>query len=263
MPATAAAVTVGTAAWPAGPGNPDQQAPWPAPGQAPPVDTATPPDRQDDEHRPIRSHRRRQVHRPIVRRLGAAAAVIVALAVGEVITDHVPDTDTQQKPFIHTGSIGKPVDVRTFDASVLSVRGAAVIEDPDPNIAASPTHDTSGVWVLVRIRLVAANEPVAVTYAAVQDAEGRTYLASTRFHQPFVDGGRMLQPGVPVAGEVAFEVPVAVVPQLSIRLASPGLFDDFRMDAMADIPLGISTGTAQQWKATTTAATVAPPEVVQ
>ena len=151
----------------------------------------------------------------------------------------------------------------TFDASVLSVRGAAVLNDPEPDIATSPTHDTSGVWVIVRIRVVAVDKPVEVTYAAVRDAEGRIYLATTRFEQPFVDGERTLQPGVPVTGEVAFEVPVAVVPQLSLRLAAPGITHDLRMTAMADVPLHISAGTARQWKADATPATLAPPAVVQ
>jgi hypothetical protein len=229
-----------------------------------PADQMTaPPAGGDDHHRPVRSHRRRQSHRALVGRLGAAAMILIALAVGNVVTEHVPDVDTQEEPYIRTGSFGHPIDLRTFDASVLSVRGAAVLNDPEPDIATSPTHDTSGVWVIVRIRVVAVDKPVEVTYAAVRDAEGRIYLATTRFEQPFVDGERTLQPGVPVTGEVAFEVPVTVVPQLSLRLAAPGITHDLRMTAMADVPLHISAGTARQWKADTTPATLAPPAVVQ
>jgi hypothetical protein len=199
------------------------------------------------------------------RRIGATIAVIAALAIGSLVIDHVPDVDTQQEPYLRTGSVGKLVDVRTFDVSVLSVRGAAAIGDPDSTFDSDSdsTHDTSGIWVLVQIRLVAVDKPMAVSYAAVHDAEGRTYLASERFDQRLVDGEYTLQPGVPVAGEVAFEVPVAVAPQLSIRLAAPALVHDLRMDAMADIPLRIDAAAVRQWKATTKPVTPTVPAVVR
>jgi hypothetical protein len=121
-------------------------------------------------------------------------------------------------------------------------------------------HDTSGVWVLVRVRLVARNEPILVGYAAVRDADGRTYLASNRIELKLVMGGRDLQPGVPVEGEIAFEVPRGAAPSLSLRLARPPL--DQRMDAIAEVPLGISGAMVNKWLAQAEAAKVTQPGAV-
>jgi hypothetical protein len=104
-------------------------------------------------------------------------------------------------------------------------------------------HDTGGVWVLVRVRLVARAEPAQVGYAAVRDSAGRTFLATTRIDQPL--DGRTLQPGVAVTAEVAFEVPPAVAPTLAFRLAGPLL--DQRMDAMVEVPLGITAPMVDGW----------------
>ncbi|HEY2669002.1 MAG TPA: hypothetical protein VGJ07_01355 [Rugosimonospora sp.] len=234
-----------------------------APGQPAAAGAAPAPGGPIYEQRPVRSHRQRVYGSALRRRIGATIAVIAALAVGSLVIDHVPDVDTQHEPYLRTGSVGKLVDVRTFDVSVLSVRGAAVIGDSDSAFDSDSTHNTSGVWVLVRIRLVAVDKPMSVSYAAVHDAEGRTYLASERFDQRLVDGEYTLQPGVPVAGEVAFEVPVAVASQLSIRLAAPAQVHDLRMDAMADISLRIDAGAVRQWKATTKPVTPAVPTVVR
>jgi hypothetical protein len=180
--------------------------------------------------------------------------ILAALAVGGVITSGTPDTDRRQRPFVRTGAMGQAVNARSFDATVLGVRGAAKVSD------AGQVHDTSGVWVLVRVRLVARNEPILVGYAAVRDADGRTYLASNRIELKLVMGGRDLQPGVPVEGEIAFEVSRGAAPSLSLRLARPPL--DQRMDAIAEVPLGISGAMVNKWLAQAEAAKVTQPGAV-
>jgi hypothetical protein len=181
--------------------------------------------------------------------------IILALAAGGLFTRYLPDVDVQQQPFVRGGNVGTTVDLRTFDADVLSVRGATVISDADH------THDTSGVWILVRIRLQAVHKTVTVGYAVLRDAQGRTYAATTRIQQNLVPSVRALQPGVPVVGEVAFEVPVAVATHLSIRLAAAPF--DTRMDDMANVPLPISDGMVRQWKAQTAPMSLADPTVVK
>jgi hypothetical protein len=204
----------------------------------------------------VRSHRQRANGSALGYRIGATLLVIAALAVGTLITRNIPDVDKQQRPFVHTAALGHLVQLRTFDATVLSVRGAAVVTDSDDE-----PHDTSGVWILVKVRLTTEHQAAAVGYAVLRDAQGHTYLASTRFSQFLVTGGWELQPGVPVAGEIAFEVPVAVATHLSIRLAASVL--DHRMDDMADVPLPIDAGEVRQWKAQTTPVAPAKPAVVK
>jgi hypothetical protein len=197
----------------------------------------------------ISRHRRPGSKAPT--KLGAGALILAALAVGGVITSGTPDTDRRQRPFVRAGAMGQAVNARSFDVTVLGVRGAAKVAEDGLE------HDTSGVWVLVRVRLVARDEPVLVGYAAVRDAGGHTYLASNRLDLKLVMGGHDLQPGVPVTGEIAFEVPRDAAPSLSLRLASPLL--DQRMDAVAEIPLGIDNTMVDKWLAQTEAATVTKP----
>jgi hypothetical protein len=177
--------------------------------------------------------------------------LVVALAVGALVSRNTPDVDTQQQPFVRTGQVGGIVRTPDFDARVLSVRGAAVISQ------SGAVRDTSGVWVLVTVRLMAMHKPLGVGYMAVRDGQGRSYRASTRIDQAL--SGWRLQPGVPVAGEVAFEVPVAVAGNLSIRLAEPPI--DLRMTAVAEIPLAISDSSARQWRAQTQPVVLVRPSV--
>lgn len=196
----------------------------------------------------VRRHRR--PGEGIPGRLGVGVLILAALAVGGVISSRAPDTDHRQRPFVSTGSMGKPVGARTFDVTVLGVRGTMKLA------RLGKWHDTSGVWILVRVRLVARNEPATLGYAAVRDADGRSYLATTRITQPL--HGRTLQPGVPVEGEVAFEVPPAVAPTLSVRLAGPPV--DQRMDAMAEVRLRIDKAMVERWRRSPDIMQIATPE---
>jgi hypothetical protein len=184
--------------------------------------------------------------------LGVGALVIAALAVGGLISSRTPDVDHRERPFVSSGTIGKRVDARAFDVTVLGVRGTMKLA------RSGVWHDTGGVWVLVRVRLVARDEPASVGYAAVRDSQDRTYLATNRITQPLQ--GRSLQPRVPVEGELAFEVPAKVAPTLSVRLAGPPL--DQRMDAMAEVPLKITKSMVDQWLKETAITKLDDPEPV-
>lgn len=205
------------------------------------------------EERPIRSHRDPRPGGRIGHRVGVAVLLALALAAGALLTRYTPDADATQRPFVHTGHMGQTVTLTDFSVRVVSVRGAAVLTQ------SGAKHDTSGVWILVTVRLVALHEPIGVGYMALRDGQGRTYRASERLDQILI-GGWSLEPGVPVTGEVAFEVPVAVAGNLSIRIAKPSL-GDLSMDAVAEVPLSISDSQARAWKADTTPATLAEPAV--
>jgi hypothetical protein len=165
-----------------------------------------------------------------VRGLGTLAIVAAGLAAGGAITAYMPNTDEQQRPFIHTGSDGDVVDARAFDAQLLGVRGGTRLA------GGGAAHDTAGVWILVEVRLMAKGEATYVGNVDLRDGDGKTYRATGRVNQP-IGGGRDLQPGVPIHMEIAFEVPKDVALPLAIQL-SPALFDP-RMDGMAQLDLGI------------------------
>lgn len=175
-------------------------------------------------------------------RLGVAAMIVAAIAVGGLVKNASPGTDRRERPFTRTGTVGEAVDARMFDVTVVGVRGAAKIS------RSGKVRDTGGVWVLVKVRVVARDEPTIVAYAAVRDGKGRTYKATERLNQPLT-GGRNLQPGLPVLGEIAFEVPKDV-DDLVILVGPTSI--DHRMDAMAEIHLDVDRAKIQEWAGDTT-----------
>jgi hypothetical protein len=195
---------------------------------------------------PLHSHRR-----PILTgwwgRIGAAVLVLATLAIGSWIEPYTTDSDAQQRPFVRAGAVSTAVSARTFTAAVLGVRGAAVLTQD------GTTHDTSGVWILVRLRLTAVRNPARVTYAVLRDGSGRTYQPTGRIDQPLLDG-EAFEPGVPIVAELAFEVPTSAATGLSIQLSGDpgGTVNDIRMDALAQIRLPISATEVKQWTASKT-----------
>lgn len=173
------------------------------------------------------------------RRLGTAALVVLAIGVGGAAKAYEPDPAVQQRPFIRTGHKGDVVSARTFDAQLLGVRGGAVVG------SRGGPHDTSGVWIVVKVRLTAHGEPMQLGQVSIRDGEGRIFRASGR-----VDNNpplRQLQPGIPVDCEIAFEVPKAVPLPIAARLTS-SLIDD-RMDGLAQLELDVTAAQVQQWAA--------------
>jgi len=166
-------------------------------------------------------------------RAGALILVIAALGVGDFLVRSTPDIDKRERAFLVDGRQGSAVEARTFSATLLKTRTAAVVK------AAGANHDTQGVWVVLRMRFEALNEPLSISYAAVVDSRGRAFHASDRVNQPLVDGSRILQPGVGVEGDVAFEIP-------SDATSLTAQFSDARttraMQAVPDIALSLDNG---------------------
>jgi hypothetical protein len=188
-------------------------------------------------------------------RLAAGVPLLAALAAGGLVADRTPDADQRVRPFVVSGAIDTAVPARTFDATVLAMRGAGTIT------AGRNARDTGGVWVLVQVRLVARDEPITLGYAALLDERGREYLATERFSQALI-GGRTLQPGLPVTGEIAFEVPRAAAVRLSLRLAAQSL--EHRMDAMIEVALPPADPAAvERWATDAKPAVLASPSAVR
>ena len=166
-------------------------------------------------------------------RTGSVLIVIAALGVGDFILRITPDVNEQQRPFLSQGEQGEAVDARQFTATLVKVRTAGVVK------AANFIHPTQGIWVILRMRFVALKEPMQITYAAVVDGRGRSFYASDRLKQPVVDGSRILQPGIILEGDVAFEVPRDAT-GLTAQFSNAGLTQT--MQAVTDITLPLDEG---------------------
>jgi hypothetical protein len=197
---------------------------------------------------------RRAPTRPARARLVAVVLVLAALGAGRGIIACAPDTDQRERPYFRSGAVGERIDVRTFDLTVVSMRGAAKVT------AFGKNYDTSGVWVVLRVRMTAKVEPTRAGYAAVRDGRGRLYTATDRFPQTLVGGGRKGQPGVTLEADVAFEVPAASATDLVLLVAENSI--DQRMSAEAEIRLPIDKATVAGWQAVTEPIPVARDTVV-
>jgi hypothetical protein len=154
--------------------------------------------------------------------------LIVVVAASGWVTGAEGDADHRFREFLVAAEIGEPVRLGGFEATLLEVRTVAqVAEGPKRG------RDTGGVWVVALLRVEAVEEPVVMAYAAVADQQGRSWIASERVDQPMV--AYQLQPGIPVLGRVAFEVPRRAATELSLRLGETGI----ELSTIAEIALPI------------------------
>jgi hypothetical protein len=198
-------------------------------------------------------HRRspEQVRRDRLAKLRVTVLILATLAIGAAMLPLKPRVGDNQGEFVRTGVLGKPVDARAFRVTVLDVTGGATID-------ANPPIETTGVWVVVRIRVVAVKDPVAVGYAAIRDERGRVFQDAGKVDQPLI-GGRTIQPGIPIEALVVFEV-ARDVRRLTARFAKPAYFQ--YLDAVAEIPLPITKADIDRWVAEKTKVTLTKPKVV-
>ncbi|WP_422770782.1 hypothetical protein ACN28C_29600 [Plantactinospora sp. WMMC1484] len=193
-------------------------------------------------------------------RVGAGTLIVAALAVGGAIADWRPvnggGAEARERPFVQVGRFGETVSTRVFDATVLDVRGAAVVD------SGGQRYDTAGIWLVLRVRLATRTEATTIGYAAVRDHRGREFRATTRFSQAMVGGGRVLQPGIPVEGDVAVELPRdAAATRLTARFAQQQV--DLRMDALAEVSLpAVAPARVDEWAAAPAPVALATPSVV-
>jgi len=160
--------------------------------------------------------------------LALLAAVVVSTG---VIGEQRLSTDERYREFTVTGETGTWVSTDTFHVEVRSTQAAGVVADQS-----GWQYQTSGVWLLVEVRLVARTEPTTIGYAAVRDDRGRTWRATDRLEQPLLHWSYPLQPGLPVAATLVFEVPTDAASSLTLRLSERA---DPRMRLVVQIPLRV------------------------
>lgn len=178
--------------------------------------------------------------------LAAAATAVVVVVLGGVVANTELSTDERFREFVVTGAMGEWVDSRAFDVNVAAVRAAATI-----SAESAAGLDTAGVWLLVRVQVMADRESVWLDHATVRDSGGRGWEATARIDQPLVDSGYRLDPRIPVEGELAFEVPRDAATDLTLRLGEgTGSLFGLQMATVVEVPLrvdaaAVATGLAE------------------
>jgi len=190
--------------------------------------------------------------------IGGIAAVLVTLLLGQALLRTAPSADDDSATFLVGGRSFRPVVVGGLAVTVLGIRGASLVRRPDGQIL-----DTGGVWVIVDVELTATQQTTAVRYLALADRDGNTYRVSQRWHQAITEGVPDLQPGLPVDGEVAFEVPRDAATQLSLRAGEHwSVAVGLRSRAVTDIALPVERSEVDRWVADRDPAVLVPPAVV-
>ena len=193
-----------------------------------------------------------------LRWLGGVAAVLATLLVGQALLRTAPSAGDDTAVFLVGGRSFRPVVVGGLAVTVLGIRGAATVRRPDGEVL-----DTGGVWVIVKLELTATGQTTAVRYLALADRGGNTYRVSRRWQQAIAEGQPDLQPGLPIDGEVAFEVPRDVATQLSLRAGEHwSVAVGLRSRTVTDIALPVERSEVDRWVADRDPAVLAPPVVV-
>ncbi len=211
-------------------------------------------------HRSPRQLRRMAIARRWLRWLGIAVALLLTLAAGEAIIRTEPDRNETTAPFFFAGEPGEPVTAGGLQVTLLDVKGAAMVDPPK----SLPT-DTSGVWLVVRIRLMATTKTTQVAYVGLAASDGRSFRATGRFRQSMVERSLDLQPGIPVEGTVAFEVPKDVT-GLTLRVGevdlAPVAGGQHELQPFTDIRLPVTSGDLARWSTVQEPVTIDEPRVV-
>jgi hypothetical protein len=184
----------------------------------------------------------------------AALLMIVGTVIlGRLIVIGTPLRDDYNRPFIHSGPMGELVNGRDFVVTVDSVRGGQSLEQ------IFDTASTDGIFLLVKVRLSAYDEEVVVRYQALVDRHGFIYEPPTRDFNTIA--GHRLQPRIPVAGELLFEVPTsAAIGGLTLRLSTYP-YGSNSHQVVTEIPLTITEAQISAWFANTEPLKPMPPEV--
>lgn len=178
-----------------------------------------------------------------------AVLVVIALFVGSLLDAHLPRLDRLvAEPFLRTGTVGEPVNLRTVTVTVTGVRSGKEVE------SLRTVSVTTAVWLVVDYVVEARGEEriVAPTNLRLKAADGRLFGGTPGV----VVSCPRAQPGVPITCSVPFEVPADAV--AGSRLLVPAEADVDLMDDVASIDLGLTPDRAEVLASDTTRVIIAP-----
>ena len=176
-----------------------------------------------------------------------AAVVLVAMAVGRVITETVPVNEIATEPFVRTGEVGEVVALRYADVEVTGVRAGPHLYGAEPIAAA-------GQFLLVDLRIVARSESLSMFGFALIDRDGRRYAPMGR--GATCPTNTTAPAGVPWYAVFCFDVPKSALDGMVVELAKGDHGVDGanqRRDDLARIDLGIDQASAKEMAASRTA----------
>lgn len=185
----------------------------------------------------------------------ALALILGVVAASNVVTSHIPGSEQRARPFVQTGRIGENVKAMTFQATVESVRGARAIT------AQFRQYESEGVFVIVKVKITARTASMRIQSEAVRDSRDRLFRATDRLFQPMGEGYYVFQPGVPVEGEIVFEVPKDAAVGLKLELWKEYAVVN-EHQTLVQVPLDIDAAMVEKWWNSAASVELMQPEVV-
>ncbi|GAA0911696.1 hypothetical protein [Nonomuraea longicatena] len=135
-----------------------------------------------------------------------------------------PDADRVYRPIAATGRIGQEVRTPPYTVRVDGVASGRELRVAG-FLGKTSRQAAKGVWVVVGLTATATQEDVALGRVTLRAPDGRTFAATDRFTG--LDTVT-LRPGIPVSGQVAFELPAAAVKGAVLDISRPAYGDVFR-----------------------------------
>ena len=182
-----------------------------------------------------------RVPHPRISQLGTGALVLAALAVGQVLNDHLPTAERSARPFERPVEVGGTATMRSGDLTVTKLEGARSV-----GRHLEPIMTTPGVIVVVHFDFTPRKKRSSITYGDLRDAAGRVTSFSTTGQRSSVRCARgpvdLVSHCVAIAEGVPGGLPGA-------RLALAPDANDTRFDDMAIVDLGITAATVKKWQA--------------
>ena len=178
-------------------------------------------------------------------RVLSALAVLVALALGQVVTDRLDRESKDDPPFLRNADLGEVAHLTYGEVEVTDVRPAQFLA---PQASDELARIAGGVFVLVSTKVVATREPTHFLTARLVGRDGREYQPSARSTCDAFPSG---DTGLPSYTMLCFDVPASALAGLHFQTSRGSQNDDsIRGDDMADVDLGISAADAEEWAST-------------
>lgn len=176
-----------------------------------------------------------------------ASAVVAAMALGQLITEKLPDSVDPSAPFVRHGEVGETVELRYADVTVTGVRSAQ-------RLLGTSTVLATGTFLIADVKYVGQRKFDVFEGFEVLDGEGRRYAMTTR-------GGACpsslsASTGVPSYAIICFDLPKRALKGARLVFSRDGYGvngSDQRRDDLAEIDLGIDAKQAESlWSSTLT-----------
>lgn len=173
-----------------------------------------------------------------LRTAGTVAGVIAAMAIGRVITDHVPADGHARDPFVRHVAVGERVHLAYGEARVYSVRAADFLVGIDP-IAAR------GTFLVIDVEARGRHRSSTFKGPEVRAADGTTYGLTTRGTQ--CAAVAELATGATTYTRFCFDLPVSALAGSHLLLDREGSWikGEAARTEIVDVDLGISPAEAR------------------